>query len=53
MSNQDSYTVMRMFVQLRYQIELAWRDRRDEDAIALSRIVGTLHVHVYGCGVSI
>ena len=48
MKINEAYTVARFFFELRYQIEVAWKEQRDDDARAMARLNGQLLVRIFG-----
>jgi hypothetical protein len=47
MSRIEALTALRMFVRLQQQIDRAWREGRDNDALALCRLFGSLEVRIF------
>ena len=48
MKINEAYTVARFFIELRYQIEVAWAEQREDDARAMARLSGHLQVRIFG-----
>ena len=48
MSMSEAYTVARFFAAMDRQINIAWTHGRDADALSMARLVGALHVRIFG-----
>ena len=48
MSMSEACTVARFLAALDRQINKAWSDGRQEDALSMARLIGVLHVRIFG-----